>query len=144
MTKEIKYFLKLYDIKTPNTFKEFLEANKDKNFKFCNTNIKNKDNKIIYKNLIFRKINSFKNEIAKYYKEVLMFDNYFIRFKIEGNVTHNYVKTLKHLKETLNLKYIRLKSDIFNRNNIINDIIIDEGTLYLLLGYNEYKLKNET
>nr|DAT25465.1 MAG TPA: hypothetical protein [Caudoviricetes sp.] len=33
----IRYFLNLYNIKTPNTFKEFLEVNKDKNLEYCNT-----------------------------------------------------------------------------------------------------------
>ena len=35
--ESIRYFLNLYNIKTPNTFKEFLEVNKDKNLEYCNT-----------------------------------------------------------------------------------------------------------
>ena len=62
----VKYYINKYDIKTPDTFKEFLEVNKDKNLEFCNTN--NRLNKIIYKNLVFRKIKSFKEEIQKYYE----------------------------------------------------------------------------
>ena len=146
--KSIKYFLNLYNIKTPRTFKEFLEANKDKNLEYCNTKKKKDDgyreNKIIYNNLIFRKIKSFKKEIQLYYKDVLMFEDYFIRFLTEGNVTHNYIKTLKEAKNILNLKYIFKDCDIFNDVNIINDIIIDEESLYLLLGYNKWRIENET
>lgn len=145
--ESIRYFLNLYNIKTPNTFKEFLEVNKDKNLKYCNTKKKKdgyRENKIIYNNLIFRKIKSFKKEIQLYYKDVLIFDDYFIRFLTEGKVTHNYIKTLKEAKDILNLKYIYKDCDIFNEVNIINDIIIDEESLYLLLGYNKWKVENET
>ena len=146
----VKYYINKYDIKTPDTFKEFLEVNKDKNFEYCNTN--NRLNKIIYKNLVFRKIKSFKEEIQKYYgfreREPLMFNDYFIRFKIEGNFSNNYVKTIQKLKEILNIKYIYKNNDLLNEYNMINDIIIDEGSLYLLLGYNKWKvqreIKNET
>ena len=141
--ESIRYFLNLYNIKTPNTFKEFLEQNKDKNLKYCNTNgVRN--NKIIYKNLIFRKIKSFKEEIQDYYKNVLMFEDYFIRFKIEGILTENYAKTLKEAKDILKLKYIYKDCDIFYEKNIINHIIIDEESLYLLLGYNKWRIENET
>lgn len=143
--ESIRYFLNLYNIKTPNTFKEFLEVNKDKNLEYCNTK-KNgyRENKIIYNNLIFRKIKSFKKEIQDYYKDVLIFEDYFIRFLTEGKVTHNYVKSLKEAKKILNLKYIYKDCDIFNEVNIINDIIIDEESLYLLLGYNKWRIENET
>lgn len=40
--ESIRYFLNLYNIKTPNTFKEFLEVNKDKNLEYCNTKKKKK------------------------------------------------------------------------------------------------------
>lgn len=141
--KEIEHFLNLYNIKTPSTFKEFLEQNKDKNLKYCNTNgVRN--NKIIYKNLIFRKIKSFKEEIQDYYKNVLMFEDYFIRFKIEGIITENYAKTLKEAKDILKLKYIYKDCDIFYEKNIINHIIIDEESLFLLLGYNKWRIENET
>lgn len=103
-----------------------------------------RENKIIYNNLIFRKIKSFKKEIQLYYKDVLIFDDYFIRLLTEGKVTHNYIKTLKEAKDILNLKYIYKDCDIFNEVNIINDIIIDEESLYLLLGYNKWKVENET
>ena len=79
-----------------------------------------------------------------YYKDVLIFDDYFIRFLTEGKVTHNYIKTLKEAKDILNLKYIYKDCDIFNEVNIINNIIIDEESLYLLLGYNKWKVENET
>lgn len=144
--ESIRYFLNLYNIKTPSTFKEFLEVNKDKNLEYCNTKKKDgyRENKIIYNNLIFRKIKSFKKEIQSYYKDVLIFDDYFIRFLTEGNVTHNYIKTLKEAKDILNLKYIYKDCDIFYEKNIINHIIIDEESLFLLLGYNKWKVENET
>ena len=72
-----------------------------------------------------------------------MFDDYFIRFKIEGNFSNNYVKTIQKLKEILNIKYIYKNNDLLNEYNMINDIIIDEGSLYLLLGYNKWKLQQE-
>ena len=73
-----------------------------------------------------------------------MFEDYFIRFLTEGKVTHNYVKSLKEAKKILNLKYIYKDCDIFNEVNIINDIIIDEESLFLLLGYNKWRIENET
>lgn len=139
----LRYYLDQFNIKTPNTFKEFLEVNKDKNFEYCNTNSVNRKNKIIYKNLIFKKIRNFKEEIIKYYKEVLMFDDYFIRFKTEGTVTHNFVKVLKEAKEIFNLKYIAPNNDISNTRNMINNIIIDEESIYILCGYNKWKLESE-
>lgn len=139
----LRYYLDQFNIKTPNTFKEFLEVNKDKNFEYCNTNSVNRKNKIIYKNLIFKKIRNFKEEIIKYYKEVLMFDDYFIRFKTEGTVAHNFVKVLKEAKEIFNLKYIAPNNDISNTRNMINDIIIDEESIYILCCYNKWKLESE-
>jgi hypothetical protein len=72
-----------------------------------------------------------------------MFDDYFIRFKTEGTVTHNFVKVLKEAKEIFNLKYIAPNNDISNTRNMINDIIIDEESIYILCGYNKWKLESE-
>ena len=52
-------------------------------------------------------------------------------------------KVLKEAKEIFNLKYIAPNNDISNTRNMINDIIIDEESIYILCGYNKWKLESE-